>query len=381
MTARSKTASLILRTVGFTAALIVCVAMGIGVWMLISVADGSENQGEANGGGGPRVVPVEVAAVERRDLRETIRGIGTLRASRVVHLSPEIDGTLAAVHFTEGDVVEAGTLLFALDDRKLQQRLNSQRSALRAARARLDIARTTFDRVTRLREQNVASSDEYDRARTDLEAAESDVEQFEANVALVEEELRDTRFHAPFDGVVSERLIDPGNYVQVGQRVATLYQADPLEMSFRLSERHLGRVRMDQTVQIMVASLPEERFGGVVTFISPQVNEQTRDFLVKASVNNEDLRLRPGSFGTAVVNVGERPGRLVIPERAVVPTRSGHIVFLIDEQRIARMQPVTVGLRTNSMVEITEGLTGDETVVVIGQLRLNEGSRVEIAGE
>lgn len=376
MTAQSKMKVFVLRAITVVMVLAVIAAVAVGVRVLSDDAAGEDNAG--GGWRGSQPAPVEVVDVELRNLRETIRGIGTLHAERTVHLSPETDGMLIAAHFREGDLIEQGELLFELDDRKLNQRLQSQQSALRAARARLDIARSTYHRVQRLREQNVASTDEYDRARTDLDAAIADVEQFEANVALVEEELKDIRLHAPFTGVMSERFIDPGNYVQVGNRLATLYRIDPLEMSFRLPERHLGRVRIGQTVEVMVASRPHDRFEGQVTFIGPAVNEQTRDVLVKARIDNPDTRLTPGSFGTAVVIVAEHHNRPVVPEEAIIPTRTGHSVFVIGDENRARMTRVTIGIRTNGMVEITDGLTGGETVVRTGQLRVNDGRTVEI---
>jgi len=364
-----------------TLVLLAAIVLGIafGVRAMSNQATEETENGNSDGGGANRqAVPVQSFTVERRDLRETVRGIGTLRAWRTVHLAPEIDGPLIAVHFEEGEVVSEGDLLFELDDRKLRQRLQSQQSSLRAARARLDIARSTFERVERLREQNVASTDEYDRARTDLDAALADVDHYEAAVALAQEELADTRLHAPFTGVVSERLIDSGNYVQVGQHLATIYQVDPMEMSFRLPERHLGRVTAGQRVEVVIASHPDRRFTGEVTFISPAVNDQSRDFHVKAQIDNSDRVLNPGSFGAAVVIVAEHASRPVVPEEAIIPTRSGHVVFVIDDENRARMQSISIGLRTNGMVEVTDGLDGDETIVRTGQLRLNDGSPVEI---
>jgi membrane fusion protein, multidrug efflux system len=371
-----KTILLSIVTVITVLAIVVAVAFGVR-----TMNDNSNTQTGGGGGArGPQRVPVEVHTVELRDLRETIRGIGTLRASRVVHLSPETDGTLVEVHFREGSMIERGQPLFDLDQRKLTQRLDAQRSALRAARARLDIAQTTFDRVSRLREQNVASADEFDRARTDLEAAMSDVDQLEANVALVDEELKDTRIVAPFTGMIAERLVDAGNYVQAGQRLAAIYQLDPLEMSLRIPERHLGRIEIGQPVGITVASFPDESFHGEVTFISPAVDERSRDFLIKATVENAHMRLRPGSFGTALVVVGEHAQRPVVPEEALVPTRAGYSIFIIEDGA-AQLQPVSIGLRTNGMVEITDGLREGQTVVRTGQLRLNPGSQVDIVDE
>ncbi len=348
---------------------------------------GPDLRADANDGNGPDGRPNDSApaviatTVRARTFADTVRGIGTLRSPSVVHIAPESEGILRQIHFREGAVVEAGETLFTFDHRKLQHRLDSRRASLRSAEARADNAQITFDRVQQLRRDNVATADEYDRARSELNAVQAEVEQWRADVALAEEELADTVLKAPFEGVIAERLVDAGNYVQIGERLATIYRIDPLEMSFRLPERYRGRILPGQHVEILVAAYPDERFEGRIEYVGPAISESTRDFLVKANVNNEESRLRPGFFGTARVVIDERAERPSVPEEALVSTRRGYTVFVIDDDNTVDMVPVEIGLRSNGHVELREGPDPGTRVVRQGQLRISPGRSVTVTDD
>jgi membrane fusion protein, multidrug efflux system len=324
-------------------------------------------------------VPVEVAHVTPMTLEETVHGIGTLRATAQVELRAELAGRVHAIHFVEGGPVEEGQLLVELDESKLRRRLEARQAALAAAEVRERNARRTLERQQQLREGGLVPEEEVDRAQTELDAAHAEVERLEAELALIEEELAETRIRAPFTGVISERRVDRGAFITMGEVLAHLYQIDPLEIAFSVPERHMGRVRRGQPVRVAVAAYPDRPFVGAIDFVSPVVEEATRDFLVKAAVPNPDGQLKPGAFATAVVTVGRREERPAIPEEALVATRHGYMVFVIEDG-VARMQPVRTGLRRGGHVEVLEGLTTGEQVVRRGHLRLSGGERVREAG-
>ena len=359
--------ALLLAALGFS-------AYWFGPDLLAETNDANDHAGRPNDSA-PAVI---VTTVRARTFTGTVRGIGSLRSPSVVHIAPETEGILRQIHFREGAVVGAGDTLFTFDDRKLQHRVESRRASLRSAEARAENARITFDRVRQLHGENVATADEFDRARSELNAVRAEVEQWRADVALAEVELADTVLKAPFEGVIAERLVDPGNYVQIGERLATIYRIDPLEMSFRLPERYSGRIRTGQRVGILVAAYPDERFEGVVEYVSPAVSESTRDFLVKAIVDNEAARLRPGSFGSARVVIDERGERPSVPEEALVSTRRGYSVFVIDDDKTVDLVPVEIGLRSNGYVELRDGPELGTRVVRQGQLRISPGQSVTV---
>jgi len=322
-------------------------------------------------------VPVDVAVVRLDTLRETVRGIGTLRAAETVEVKPEVNGIIRKIGFVEGGRVKKALVLFAIDDEKLKHQLEARKAALEAGRARLADAQRQFNRLQKLMQRAVATQDEFDQAQADFRAASAEVERMEAEVELSKEQLDDTHIRSPFDGVISERSVDVGDYVKVGDHLATLYRISQMEIAFSLPERFMGRVQNGQAVAATVSAFPDQRFQGKVYFVSPQVDESTRDFLVKAKVENPEGLLKPGAFGTAVVTLGVREKRPVIPEESLVATRKGYIVFVVEDHT-AKRREVRIGLREAGKVEIREGLNPGERVVRAGQMNVSDGTPVRI---
>jgi len=326
-----------------------------------------------------RAVPVETAVVVTDTMRETVRGVGSLRASARVEIKPEVAGIVARVALEQGGPVKQGQMLFQLDDRKLQQQLDARRAALEAAEARLANARRILERTERLFKNRVASRDEYDEATTNFDEASAEVQRLSSEIDLVQEQLRDTRIRAPLPGVLSESEVDQGDYVDRGDQLATLYKITPLEISFTLPERFMGRVDLGQEVRTSVAAFSNRAFEGEIFSVSPAVDEATRDFTVKARIRNPDRLLKPGGFASAIVTVEVLENRPVVPEDALVATREGYLVFVVEGDT-ARQRDVGIGLRAEGLVEIREGLRPGETVVTSGQMNLADGAKIRVRG-
>ncbi len=327
-----------------------------------------------------RTYPVEVAEVQGVTLAEMVRSVGTLRAAESVVVRPEIAGRVRAIHFREGSQVEEGDLLFELDDERLLRQLAVREAGLRAVGVRLANAERELARARQLHGDGVIPEDQLDRAQTEYDAAVAEQERLEAEISLTERELEDTRILAPFDGWISERRVDRGAYLRVGDELATVYRTDPMEVGFSVPERHLGRVRREQSVELMVAAYPEQSFEGIVHFISPSVDEATRTFRVRARVPNPEGDLKPGSFGTVVLTVGVREDRPMVSAESLVATRTGYIVYVVEDGRAHRRE-VRTGMRRDGMAEILEGAEIGEMVVRTGHIRLSGGEQVSIVEE
>lgn len=342
-------------------------------WLLFAAGCSTEERAAT----GEPAVRVRVAEVSEQTMAETVRGIGTLRALQTVELRPEIAGTVTRISFEEGGRVAAGDLLFQLDIRKLQQELSAREAALAAAEARLENSDRELKRIERLFRQQVATEDARDQAATERRAARAEVDRLESEVSLSRERIADASIRAPFDGSISEALVDAGDYVQAGALLGTLYQTDALEIEFTLPERHSGRIRPGQRVALTVSAYPERIFDATTTFVSPSVSDDTRDFLVKARLDNPDALLKPGSFATALLTVAEHTA-LVVPEQALIATREGYMVFLVDAAGRAERRDVTVGLRNPGVAEVTSGLALGDRVVRSGHMRVADGSPLSI---
>jgi membrane fusion protein (multidrug efflux system) len=325
-------------------------------------------------------VLVSAAQVKAMNLQETVVGVGTLEASAEVEISPEISGRIKAIRFEEGAAVEEGTVLFELDEDRLQHQRTARQAAVRAAEVAVDNARSIFERRLQLQAREVLTEEAVEEAEANLNGALAEKDRLEAELSLIERELQDTKILAPMTGVISHHEVDRGAHVGVGQALASFYQIDPLEMNFWLPERHLGRVRQGQPVAVTVAAYPDREFEGLAEFISPAVDPSTRQFLVKAVIPNGERDLTPGMFAVATVTVGERLNRPVLPEESLVATRRGYMVFVIEDG-VAVSREVVTGLRQEGWVEIVEGLAVGELVVREGHLRLSGGETVRIESD
>ncbi len=347
-----------------------------------SGAVGGNDQQERGGQAEQRAPAVETAKVVATELHQRVRGVGTLRTIQQVDLKPEQAGRLISVNFDEGGMVEQGQLLFELDGRKLQHQRASAQAALESAEARLLSERIRFRRARDLHERQAATDDELDQARADYDSAAADVRRLQAELSIIEEDIADTRIHAPFDGIISARRLDPGTYLTVGDVLATLYQIDPLEITFGVPERYTGRVRRGQPVELMVAAYPDEPFEGEVRYVSPSIERATRTFEVRARVANPDHRLKPGAFAAASVVIATREDRPVIPEEALIGTREGHMVFVVEEDEgsepRAVARSVRIGLRQQDLIEIESGLEPGETIVRLGHMQVDDGDPVRV---
>lgn len=350
-----------------------CVAIAtLAALVLIGCAD--EDAGQVS----EPAVRVQAAPTTQQTLAMTVRGIGTLRALQTVELRPEIAGTITRIHFEEGGKVARDDLLFELDTRKLQQELAARQAALEASLARRENAERELRRIERLFQRQVATEDARDQSATDLREAEAEVDRLESEVSLDRERIADARIRAPFDGRISEALVDAGDYVKSGDLLATLYRTDELEIEFSLPERYSGNIAPGQRVDITVTAYPDRVFSATTTFVSPSVSDETRDFLVKARLANPDALLKPGTFATALLTIAERERALVVPEESLIATREGYIVFLVGEDGRAHRREVKIGLRNPGVAEITEGLALGDVVIRTGHMRVAEGSPLSV---
>lgn len=348
--------------------------------LALVLSAGCGDTGDSAGGGGERP-PASVAVAEARkmDLADTVRGIGTLHPKERVEIEPEVAGRVLSVSFDEGTQVREGQLLARLDARKIEAEVDARRAQLAEARVRASNAERRYARFEKIGDPAAVSRDEVDAAQTELEAARAEVSRLEAELARAEERLEDTQIRAPFTGAIGEALVDQGDYVEEGDAIATLRRIDVLELSFTLPERHRPRVAIGQDVDVELDAFgPDERFAGRVTFVDPAVNVNTRAFTVKADIDNPEGRLVPGSFARAELTLERLSDRVVVPEAALVATRSGYILFVVEDG-VARQRSVTTGLRKPGLVEIREGVTSGETVVESGHMSLFEGAPVAVA--
>jgi len=315
--------------------------------------------------------PAQVVAVPafRQSVTETLSLVGSLTANEQVELKSETDGTVEEINFLEGEPVEAGRLLVKLDDTKA-------RAQVTEAKANYALSKGNYDRAKQLLEDKLISQQEFDQTAAAFAANE-------ATVALRERQLQDTRIHAPFEGVVSARLISPGQVISRNTTLTWLVDLDPLKVEVNVPERFLSQVLPHQKLGLQVAAWPNRSFEGEVYFVSPYVNPDTRTVLVKATVPNPELTLKPGMFAGLELTLNVRSNALVIPETAVNQVLEGNraVVMIVNDNYRVEVRQIKVGLRLERRLEVTEGLAEGDRVIVEGLQKIGPGMSVNVAPE
>lgn len=307
---------------------------------------------------------VNVVAVEARkqSIEDKISLVGTMVANESVEIKSEIDGVVEEIKFEEGQSVKKGQLLMVIDKTKLE-------AALAQSEANLKLAETTGKRYQSLIESQAISKQEFDQAQANLAS-------MQAGADLVKAELKDATIEAPFDGVMGNRLISIGQFIAKGASLTFLINQNPMKAEFQIPEKYLSRLKEKQSIEILVAAYPKEVFKGQVYFIDPQIDPVTRTALVKASVPNNDGKLRVGMFANLDLIVNVREDAVVIPETALMPKDEDVSVFVIDSESKAQPRNVEVGIRMAGLVEITSGLKPGEKVITEGFQKIGPGSKV-----
>ncbi|HLT13579.1 MAG TPA: efflux RND transporter periplasmic adaptor subunit [Marinobacter sp.] len=328
---------------------------GAGVYLgLEQVEDEQEEEAQATA--------VNIATPELRQIRDQVSAVANLRAVNAVELTTEVSGRVVAINLEPGKQVQQGEVLLRLDDRQA-------RADMAVIEAQLADARRQYERAQSLRANNSVSQSQVDELRTSVDVALAQREAAKVR-------LENHRIEAPFAGVVGLSDISAGAYLQAGTSITTLDTSDRLELNFAVPERFVGQVEIGQPVLATSPAYPDQIFEGNLIELASRISELSRTLAVRALIDNPDGRLRPGQFMSASLTLQEREG-LVLPEQAVMVRGDEKYVF-VAEDGLARRVSVQIGNRMPGLVEVIQGLSTDDAVVVTGQDRLSSGNRIRV---
>ncbi len=375
--------------------------------------------GDGRGGRGARgtAVVTQTTAVQRMSVQREVDLSGTLLSPEQARISSEVAGVVRDVRMQLGTEVKAGDVLVRLEPSELQFALDRAESSLRQVEAQLGIDRTqdkqppADEQVASVR-QAVANRDDaraaYERAqqlnsrglltRADRDAAETRLKVGEANYQaaldtvhslkaslqdrrasyeLAQKKLADAVIRAPVAGSISERLVQPGEFIRENTVIATVVQMSPLKLKSAIQERHASLIKPGQGVQFDVEAFSNRTFKGTIAYVSPAVDQATRTFAVEAIVDNGDRQLKPGFFAKGVVLTHVDVSVLAVPEEAISTLAGVSTVYVIEGGK-ARQQQISLGTRQNKLVEVTTGLKGDEQLATTNLSQLATGVSVRL---
>ncbi len=307
-------------------------------------------------------VPVELAAVEIVDLPSYLGTTATLEAEKQADLLAKVTGEIRQLLVEEGDRVPSGSVLAVLDG-------DVQEVAWQEADARLRAYDLDLERLRNLHEKELASD-------KDLNNAQSKYDEALAQRAAMRLQLDYTNILAPFDGVIAERFVDPGQTVAIGTQLFSIVDREPLLARIYLPEREALRVEVGQAVVVTPDTDPDLQVNGSVLRIAPIVDSRTGTVKVTCDVPGSPRRLHPGSFVRVQVRTELHAEALCIPKRALVPEGAETYVYRAVADSVEKIQ-VRTGTVNGDLVEITEGLSAGEKVVSVGHGALRSGTKIE----
>lgn len=316
----------------------------------------------APGAAGPPVLPVEVTAAFVDTVVDAIVATGQIEALQQIELRPDVEGRVMALLFREGSRVAQGTPLVKIDDAELRAQVDR-------ARADRDLAKQSLERTRQLLAEKAA-------ATADLERAEATSRSSQASLDLLELRLARTVVRAPFAGVIGQRLVSLGDYVNSSSHLLTLQTVSPQRISFSVPERYAGSLKLGQQVAFQVAALAAKTFSARVDFVDPVVTLPGRTITVKGIADNSQGSLQPGMFIEARLATEVRPAAVIIPEEAVAPTAGAAWVWVVAGEKVTRRE-VELGVRSPGFVEVRKGIDVGDRVVVGGLDRLSNGAPVK----
>lgn len=330
--------------------------------VLIKIFYLSPKQPKAGGPtGAAQTALIRAAIVKKIELNNVITSSGSMLANEEVTLNPETAGKIIAIQFKEGKEVVKGQLLVKLDDSELQATLAKQQA---------------IQKINEEKERNLkallaikgVSQEEYDIALSVVQQAKADIDLTQAQIAK-------TEIRAPFDGTIGLKNVSVGDFVSSADAIATIEQLNPMKIDFSVPEKYSSQVHVDDTVFVKIAGSGHKHVGKVYAF-DPKIDAATRALKVRALVDNSKHEIFAGSYAEVTL-VLHSDNSVVVPSMAVIAALRGQTVFKVDSGK-AKLIPVTIGIRTDSSVEVLTGLKAGDTIATSGIMALKTGMAVKI---
>lgn len=334
---------------------------------------------------------VAVETVTTQDVNLYGEYPGTIRAQQFVEVRARVEGYLEQMLFEEGTYVNKNQVLFIIDPRQYQAKVDQAKAALGRSKALQLKADRDLNRIRPLFEQNAASQLDLDNAIAAYESATADVQISEADLTQAELALGYTTVRSPISGYISERYVDIGTLVGPGGQslLATVVKSDTVLVEFKMTDldyqiskaRNVNIGQKDSTrkwdpyITITLADKSVYKYRGLVDFADPQVDSKSGTFSVRAEMPNPQRELLPGQFTNVTLLLDIREDAVVVPTKALVTEKDGAYIFVLRNDGIAEKRFIELGPETGNMTVVERGLLPGEQIVVEGNHKLTHGMK------
>jgi membrane fusion protein, multidrug efflux system len=331
----------------------------------------------------PRTIPITDGKSEAKDVPVYVIGIGAIQAYNTVSVKSRVDGQITKVLFKEGQEVKAGDPLFQIDPRPFQAALDQAMATKQKDEAQLKGAQLDLDRYAQLVVPGFQTRQSFEDQQATVGQLQGMVKADQAQIESAQLNLDYALVRAPIDGRTGQRLVDIGNFIQANQTInlATVTQLTPIFVSFTLPQDVLDEIRQNQikaplSVDALASDDKSLLATGTLTLIDNQVDVSTGTIHLKATFANADERLWPGEFVTARLTLSVRKNAITVQAQTVMRGQNGTYVYVIKADDTVTRRAVKVAMTQDNVAVIESGLKADEHLVVDGQYRLSEGSKV-----
>ena len=317
--------------------------------------------------------PVTVSAMQAKydKWQPTIKSTGTLRAYRGVDVTTEIAGLVRKIYFRSGMRVKEGDNLLQLND-------DAEIAQLNSLKATEQLSKTTYERDKAQFKIKAISKAVLDTDQSNLQNIQAQVKQQMAIIAK-------KNIRAPFSGKLGISIINPGQYLNPGDKIVTLQTLDPVFVDFYIPQQLFNNIKIGQTIQLTSDSQSGKIFKGKITTIDPKVDVATRNIHVEASFSNKQQNLLPGMFVKIEIISGKKVEFLTLPQTAISFNPYGEMAFVVKKDpsgmNIATEVPITAGERRGDQIAILKGIEANDLIITSGQLKLKNGMKVVINNE
>ncbi|MBN2164297.1 MAG: efflux RND transporter periplasmic adaptor subunit [Pontiellaceae bacterium] len=336
---------------------VVLLAVLVAILMIFKPAEKPEETGSE------AAVAVATITVQPTNTPDVVLLPALIEANVDVTLSAEKAGRIVALKVDRGDAVKKAQLLMQIDDRIWQTNLKQARIA--AANAERN-----FERTKSLMESGAVSQSDYDAAEKAYIQTTSTAEEARINI-------EQCRVESPIDGIVNDRFVEEGEYVQPGTPLFQVIDRATVRVIVQIPEKDIFSIRLGDRIRFSVQPLEDRTFEGEVTFVAAQADRRNNAFRSDITVDNSDAVLRPGMIAQIEFNRGSRGNMVSLPMAAVLPSKGEHIVYLAqDGQAVRRRVQIDTIARTHAL--ISSGLETGDQVIIEGNRTLSDGQRIEV---
>lgn len=342
--------------------LILVAVVAVGYLLYSRIFTGDESAPQATGGPMAQKVAVDVYVVSPTAYQNKIVSTGTVLPNEDVELRSEVSGRVTNINFEEGSRVRKGQLLLTVNAAEMQAQLQKLQSNQK-------LYRDMEQRQRTLLEKDYISRQEYDQVSNQLATATADIQALKASLAKA-------YIRAPFDGVIGLRQVSEGSYVTAATPIARIVDVSPVKIEFSIPGRYSQMIKEGDKITFTSEGNPEV-YEAKIYAIQPNIDPATRTLQVRALFDNKNEEVRPGAFVKINIGLKEVEEAILVPTESIIPEAEGHKLFLVKDSK-AVPQMVKIGQRSETKIQILEGVEPGDTIIQSGVLQARPGADLTI---